>query len=522
MTEAETIARSNGPATVDSLAADLAALGLGDGEVVIVHSSLSALGWVSGGAVAVVLALERVLGTEGTLVMPTHSGELSDPAGWSNPPVPPSGGRRPRHDACVRPRSDADTRLGSDTGVLPQAAGDGPERPSAGVLRGARPHAEQIVRGHSLANARRASPLARVYELDGQVLLLGVGHASNTSLHLAEYRSGRALQVTKHAPVVVDGERRWVGFDDIDLDESDFEAIGDAFAGEVGLERRRRGRARRGTARSATASRRLCGRMDVSQPHAAQAERGAIEALAQHGPRLSVFVFAALALASFVGLAFVAGYIVGKLLPVASLSPATHLLLNDFFATRTWSLTRAGLIAVGIVFWLAIGFWTFKDAAAGSRSHGSSRSRRCSELCPPYIGALIYMLFRPPEYLDEVRERELEIRAIEERLDSSRSECPVCRSPVEPSYLVCPVCTTRLKDACSRCKAPLEPLWQMCPLCETPVVRRPPMDLVEAFEEPLPLRADSGRAVTPANDEEEADEQVRLRAPWPPSGHSCW
>ncbi len=162
----------------------------------------------------------------------------------------------------------------------------------------------------------------------------------------------------------------------------------------------------------------------------------------------------------------------------------TNLLLSDFFATRTWSLTRAGLIGFGIVFWLAITFWTFKDARRRIREPWLVGLATLLGACPPYIGALIYMLFRPPEYLDEVRERELEIRAIEERLDSSRNECPVCRSPVEPSFLVCPVCTTRLKEACSRCKAPLEPLWQMCPLCETPVVRRPPIDLVEAFENP--------------------------------------
>jgi RNA polymerase subunit RPABC4/transcription elongation factor Spt4 len=45
----------------------------------------------------------------------------------------------------------------------------------------------------------------------------------------------------------------------------------------------------------------------------------------------------------------------------------------------------------------------------------------------------------------------------------------VCRAAIEPGYLACPVCTTKLKEACRRCKAPLEPLWQICPFCETPV-----------------------------------------------------
>ena len=79
------------------------------------------------------------------------------------------------------------------------------------------------------------------------------------------------------------------------------------------------------------------------------------------------------------------------------------------------------------------------------------------------------MLFRPPEYLDDVRERELEIRAMEDRLSMRGSQCPVCRADVDPSFLVCPVCTTRLKHACVNCNAPLEARWQVCPYCETPV-----------------------------------------------------
>jgi predicted amidophosphoribosyltransferase len=91
-------------------------------------------------------------------------------------------------------------------------------------------------------------------------------------------------------------------------------------------------------------------------------------------------------------------------------------------------------------------------------------------LVPPFVGALIYMLFRPPEYLEDVRERELEIKAMEQRL-SRRPEmhCPVCRAEVDASFLVCPVCTTRLRQSCRACKQPLEALWQVCPYCETPV-----------------------------------------------------
>ncbi len=162
--------------------------------------------------------------------------------------------------------------------------------------------------------------------------------------------------------------------------------------------------------------------------------------------------------------------------------PFVDPLLADFFATRTWSLTRAGLIAAGVVFWLAIGFWTFKDARRRIKSPWLVALATFVGLVPPFFGALVYMLFRPPEYLEEVRERELEMRAIEERLAAGSGECPVCRAAVEPSFLVCPVCTTRLKEACVSCKAPLESLWQVCPHCETPVTRRPPLDLAATFE----------------------------------------
>ena len=147
--------------------------------------------------------------------------------------------------------------------------------------------------------------------------------------------------------------------------------------------------------------------------------------------------------------------------------------VSDFFQSGTWHLIRDVLLALAIVFWLAAAYWVFKDVRRRIESPVVVGLATLLGLVLPFLGVLIYLLFRPPEYLEEVRERELEIKAMEESLALYELRCPVCRAHVEASFLVCPVCTTRLKQACTTCKAPLEPLWQICPFCETPVESAP-------------------------------------------------
>jgi hypothetical protein len=173
----------------------------------------------------------------------------------------------------------------------------------------------------------------------------------------------------------------------------------------------------------------------------------------------------------------------------------TSAVLANFFDTQTWYVTRNLLIFFAAVFWLAVGYWTYKDARRRIADPWLVAMATLLGLIPPFLGALIYMLFRPPEYLEEVRERDLEIAAIEQRLDGRELRCPVCRADVDSSFLVCPVCTTRLKEACTSCRAPLEPLWQLCPYCATPVSRRPVLGLTEELgppvEGPPPSRSSS-------------------------------
>ena len=143
--------------------------------------------------------------------------------------------------------------------------------------------------------------------------------------------------------------------------------------------------------------------------------------------------------------------------------------LNDFFDSGTWQVIRNLALLLVVIFWAATAYWVYKDARRRIEDPWLVVMATLLGIVPPFVGPLIYMLFRPPEYLEDVRERELEIKAMEERLARRDLHCPVCRAEVDPAFLVCPVCTTRLKQACTSCKAPLEALWQICPYCATPV-----------------------------------------------------
>ena len=200
----------------------------------MVHSSLSRLGWVAGGAHAVVLALLDAVGPDGTLVMPTHSGHLTDPARWENPPVPPEWwpvirAETPGYDAALTPTRSMGAVVECFRHLPGVRRSDHPTVSAAahGPLR------DRIVDGHARAyGLGETSPLARLYEVDAWVLLLGVGHANNTSLHLAEYRADYSPKswATKASPVVVEGRRHWVEWPDLDPDDSDFERLGSDFS----------------------------------------------------------------------------------------------------------------------------------------------------------------------------------------------------------------------------------------------------------------------------------------------------
>ncbi len=221
------------PATRSSIVADLRALGLERGATVVVHSSLSKVGWVPGGAHAVVHAQLEAVGPDGTIAMPTHSGELSNPALWRNPPVPESWWQPIRDEMpAFDPRLTPTSHMGAIVECFRHVPGVRRSAHPMVSFAAVGPNRDAIVDGHALDGAMgESSPLARLYDLDARVLLLGVGHANNTSLHLAESRAEPdGPWLTNSSPVLVDGESRWVEHTSHDGDESDFEACGAAFA----------------------------------------------------------------------------------------------------------------------------------------------------------------------------------------------------------------------------------------------------------------------------------------------------
>jgi RNA polymerase subunit RPABC4/transcription elongation factor Spt4 len=157
--------------------------------------------------------------------------------------------------------------------------------------------------------------------------------------------------------------------------------------------------------------------------------------------------------------------------------------VHNFFHSQTWSVIRTVGILFVFVLWAATVYWVWKDARRRIAEPILVGLATLVGAIPPFLGPLVYMLFRPPEYLADVHERELEIKAIERRLGEHEEHCTVCGAPVGADYLVCPVCTTKLRQACTSCSRPLDPTWQVCPYCETPVTS----------EEPVPLRPKTQR-----------------------------
>lgn len=199
----------------------------------MVHASLARLGYISGGPQAVVQALADVLGGDGTLMMPTHSAAWSNPANWQNPPVDESWWPILREEMpAFDPQLTPTFMMGAVVDCfrsLPGVIRSGHPMVSAAACG---PNAEALVKDHPLdGGLGEGSPQARLYDLDGHILLLGIDHANNTSLHVCEYRADLDLGwIDEASPILVDGERVWQKHRQLNTREDDFAQLGEAFA----------------------------------------------------------------------------------------------------------------------------------------------------------------------------------------------------------------------------------------------------------------------------------------------------
>lgn len=143
--------------------------------------------------------------------------------------------------------------------------------------------------------------------------------------------------------------------------------------------------------------------------------------------------------------------------------------LGIFGLSGTAGLIASLVILFLVVVYLALIWWTYLDARRRIEDPVLIACATAASVFP-FLGTVVYTILRPPEFLEDREERELELRAAElelrQRIENS---CPHCEYPIERSYLRCPNCERRLRNPCRKCHKPLDPRWGICPYCETQV-----------------------------------------------------
>jgi hypothetical protein len=167
-----------------------------------------------------------------------------------------------------------------------------------------------------------------------------------------------------------------------------------------------------------------------------------------------------------------------------------------------------------VVVWIALVYWTYADASRRLDDPMLIGSATVASLFP-FIGTIVYTIVRPPEYLEDRHEREIEIKAAEKRLALLESRtCRNCGSEVDPSYLRCPTCTRKLKEPCTNCGKPLDPRWRVCPYCEAEVAASLRAGAGEPRRERRQdARTEAGKRAAERRAERERREREAERAP---------
>jgi RNA polymerase subunit RPABC4/transcription elongation factor Spt4 len=146
--------------------------------------------------------------------------------------------------------------------------------------------------------------------------------------------------------------------------------------------------------------------------------------------------------------------------------------VTDFFKSPTWHFITYMAIFFVVVIWIAGAYWIFKDSRRRIDDWIIVVVCVLAGLVFGPVGWIVYAIARPPEYLVDVQEREMELHVLEGRM-AEDSRCSFCKSPVKDDYLLCPNCGHRLRGSCPQCHRPIEPQWRVCPFCEADVHAAP-------------------------------------------------
>ena len=245
MSEEKIISNTREPNTINTIYQGLMSLGINSNDILLVHSSLSSLGWVCGGEQAVVSALINAVGRGGTLVMPAHSGNLSDPAQWENPPVPIEWiqtiyDNMPAYEPEITPTGGMG-RIAELFRTFPNTIRS--NHPQVSFCANGK-YATNITEKHPLTpQLGMDSPLGKLYNLKAKVLLLGVDYDRCTSFHLAESLIEEMPIKKMGAAILENGKRCWKWFEDYEYDSEDFELIGREFEENYKVQRGKVGNA---------------------------------------------------------------------------------------------------------------------------------------------------------------------------------------------------------------------------------------------------------------------------------------
>ena len=144
--------------------------------------------------------------------------------------------------------------------------------------------------------------------------------------------------------------------------------------------------------------------------------------------------------------------------------PNPFKVITDILNSSILRITGQLLGLLVIVLWVALVYWTYTDAR---RRGAVAILWGIVAVVFPFVGTLIYLIVRPPEYALDARERELELAVLERELRSRVLLCPNCQALVEKDYLICPECDWELKKPCIECERPLNMDWETCPYCGT-------------------------------------------------------